>query len=1740
MHNMSNQFYNYISQIVLEYFKDEPVRSGDRFYLQLDNAVDVQGLVEALRNQGDVKIFIYQHELGEPYETFSIEVKDVRVVIAYTTDNVTPDFLVTLRNQVGEQNNVWKGTALLSIVSEQLDSIQGGSSDLQKEGMPLHPSSLFKRLKNDIEKNSPLVKMEQIILLDNMEKLLQEQEYQQITFFEFEDIFAILAKGSIENQDYQRFGLFKDEELGTLSGNKLKERLNLNRELYEQVRKVHDLGLGEEELEKRFTASGASLLKREDWQQTEFPTVHKHYQDALIAGDTRVTLKEIQLKGFQYWDRPHKDTAGGRRKRHIIVFNPEYKEEVQITASFLVESKDSKTLSSSYVKIPPAHKKDLEVKVGRTNLQVVIHVEQGRPKFVRFSYKHENKAVLGAEFLITILPIEPYILEVYKTAYAVDPAKKFLELQYEGEQLSFGSGYNKKTVEVFEDNQTVTFAADEQLTIVPQPEAFNDKEELHIHISLTDREYEVPILLKNELPESIPITGSRIWRLKRESQQDFEWNDNRLVFGNREFYLNPEYKLFLEWEKSWIKQGMKYAVLESDVLVSEDEDIQLSVEMREEYSRFLTYFRTKQNIPSLCYYSSELVERAVSYLKAYIQEIQSFKEGHEAGRKGRDLFKLGVLFAQGNIYFTPFHPLMVAFQLQMQQLAGSEEIDNSILGRLKVDGLLPFIYSDQDQPYKPDSQASAIEWLEFKPVSQVSIADASKYLAKVIEDKINQFEEHFAYLFSEHSKAPLQINMIGIENDLEFVRGLLQWMLKKIEARGGDVLKPIEVTLYKESHAESFFDIFSRTDSIEQFEEKFRIKLSSKQYEPQDLIRFLREKLFYFKRGATNGYKYAHISFYKMNAQESHALQSMEDMLSGITLDGLYTSVSSMKGAENYRTGFGTKTYRIDDDNLLTQTAYSLNELAANLRNGGNDAYRKGEAIFSRTTTADEKTLEAIFNSSHWVTFVDPSVDLEFFNSYKNIVVIHYSDQYSSSTRYDAITVTNKSQQYYAVIKEFLKTKEVESSEENVENTIKAFNTFNGEWLLRIIGSKGHYSREKLSIISAIKFSLAYFDHEDILWVPVSLEEILRVAGAVSLNKSEGVFTAKNLGVKGSHSDDLLLIGLEKRKDNLKMHFYPVEVKIGINKGDVLEKAKQQVKHTKKLINEALAPNSDKPFTSRFYRNFFVQLFIANANKLQQSHFWLDKSYNLSDEIIEKLLKDEFAISNSLQSIIGEGAILSFQRDAYHRSAEKEEEVTYLNLIEFDGYNGLIRSMEDMRQWIQVKESDFVKEDLLSYRYKDGIVKEGSIDSQQVHVNEITPRVNREEEKVAEESKVAEQKPSYDGENQDIPIPSRHDEEEPEANIFQLEDARILIGKAENSNRDIYWEFGNKGLANRHLLISGKSGQGKTYFMQCLLLEKSKQGIPSIVIDYTEGFLPDQLEEEFIGAMGSKLRHRIVYNEKLPINPFKGSKRIIGGIEMPESHTDIAERIKSVFSSVYKTLGIQQLNAIYDAILKGLETYGEQMDLPKLKTVLEQENSNYAKTALLQIRPLIDRNPFSSNNMNWDEIVESDGEVLIIQLTAYPREVQLIITEFILWDLWNYSIRHGNKNRPMPVIMDEAQNLDHRDGSPSARILTEGRKFGWSAWYATQFLKSQLSADELARLQNASEKIYFSPPEQEITTIAASLASHDPAERKKWEARLSSLRKGQCIVHAPVLMDNGELSKPAVTVVNITPLSERL
>lgn len=374
-----------------------------------------------------------------------------------------------------------------------------------------------------------------------------------------------------------------------------------------------------------------------------------------------------------------------------------------------------------------------------------------------------------------------------------------------------------------------------------------------------------------------------------------------------------------------------------------------------------------------------------------------------------------------------------------------------------------------------------------------------------------------------------------------------------------------------------------------------------------------------------------------------------------------------------------------------------------------------------------------------------------------------------------------------------------------------------------------------------------------------------------------------------------------------------------------------------------------------------------------------------------------------------------------------------------------------------------------------------------------------------------------------------------------ISNARALVGRVLETGEEVHWEYGHRDLPNRHLLISGSSGTGKTYLMQCLMLELARQGISSVVFDYTDGFTKTKLEPEFREFLEDNIVEFPVYTNPFPLNPFKRHEVLVAGQLQPQKTVDVADRIKSVFQAVY-SFGDQQASAIYQATRNGLEKYDDTMTLRRLREELHALSSDIpnAKTVLSKIEPMVDREPFdSSAEYDWDMIRSSRGKVFIVQLSGLTRDVQLIITEMVLWDAWYYNLKHGDQNTPFPVILDEAQNLDHRQGSPSTMILTEGRKFGWSGWFATQFLKKQLSQDQIQRLQQASTKIYFCPPEAEIADVA-SMIDPDKAARDNWRIRLSRLRKGECVVSGFSLDRDLKLVRRAPRVVRVTPLKDRI
>lgn len=375
-----------------------------------------------------------------------------------------------------------------------------------------------------------------------------------------------------------------------------------------------------------------------------------------------------------------------------------------------------------------------------------------------------------------------------------------------------------------------------------------------------------------------------------------------------------------------------------------------------------------------------------------------------------------------------------------------------------------------------------------------------------------------------------------------------------------------------------------------------------------------------------------------------------------------------------------------------------------------------------------------------------------------------------------------------------------------------------------------------------------------------------------------------------------------------------------------------------------------------------------------------------------------------------------------------------------------------------------------------------------------------------------------------------------EMNVGDVTKVRLLIGEDIRTKEKYYWEFGNKSLNNRHLLINGNSGCGKTYCIQALLMEAARQGVSAVVFDYTGGFTEDKLDPIFVKQMGENIEQRVVYVEGIPINPFKKGFIKVGGKDYPEKDVSVANRIAESFKKVY-SLGPQQTNQIYSAVMGGMKSHPDDMTFSIMVEELEETK---AETLMGRIRPFIDLDPFVlGENFDWRQIRDcQEGKVYILQFDGYGRDIQVLLTELLLWDILNFCTQTGDENKPFILVMDEAQNLSIGEKSPSARILQEGRKFGISGWYATQFMKPQLNDDEIQRLQQAGQKLYFCPPDDGIVTVAKNIDITAQGARE-WADRLKRLKKGECVTCGNMVC-NGKWTKYEPRIVKITSLQERI
>lgn len=1651
MHNMSSQLYSYVSDLILDYFKSQKIQPGEKFNLYLENKDSIELLYQSIKNNSAVKAdsFSYTHpDGGDTYTTFCFPIEGTSVIVA-SSASATEDYFTTLRNKVSDQKDIFEGTAILILFSGKLDSLLGGSGSLIKEGMPLHHARFKNQIEQDIEHTPTLKKHEKLILRSVLDRKTKSVVEDNNSIFDYEQVVNSLRKGSIGSKDYRNLGLFPQAELSSIQGD-LSKNLEGNFTLYEKFENIFQNGNPAIDLEQELPDAALTRIIKEDWHDFDYAEIVKWMDKEKEKAPPVFQAVEGDNLLQTLWFKTDGDSPSKRRNVNVIVFNPTlelpFKFNVRYDQFLKKEGLSAKSQSKNSV-------------VTTSGFSIIVEIKAFDAENLFSSIEYRDPDT-DKRYVIKILhlPFDTNVLSQFEGNFFLNIQKSnsFLQIK-ENTSLVFNPGGEVQVNDII-SLDTVFNVNEEQTLILENDYSLAQEDLIHFKVNLFG--IVLPIAIKTDFELPKPITGLDVWKDKRVHQTDFKYitegNTIKLLFKNNEKTVRDEFRNNLIQEQAIINSeayswflGNENAIKVNDILLNEG--IKLA------FDKLRNYFRDKGIQPSLAYLSPELKAIAIGFVESYVDQLEELKENTPLTLEQKNLLWLGVVKEVGGeqkIKFSPLHPLNLAYQLQLNDDLGNEDIYNAILKRLSPYNLVPYIEGKPNEVYIPIESSHSPEWLYYTVYLNSKQAQPKTFVADLVADKIKDFTTNFEFLFAQSSKSPVKINIINVGDCKEIVQGIFDYYRKYLNThlskRLSDVL-PVEVSIYGSDNVVTKFEELTFYDRVEDAERNLGIELKTKNFDREDLLNTFLEKVkFYSKKmpQKTEAFEYAHITFYQFDITKTE--QSYDEMSlvkTGVSLNGLIADVASTPRVQNYRTGFGTMDLP-DQPSALIKLATLFNSFARVANNG--HPYESNKALCTTINYDIKEQLEQLYQNSQWVTYIDPKVDLDFFKENKELVIIHYSDQYNNSNGYDAITVSRKTNQYEFVVKEFLEKHRVSfDGASDTVNIINFFNAINGDWLLRLIRQQSQFPREKLSLLSGIKSSLTFLHQDNIIWVPISLEEILRVSGNAGLNIGDGLFSTKNLGAIGAFSDDLLLIGLEAFEGQLLMYLYPVELKIGgLN---IVKKGIEQGRKTAHLLYEHLSKDG---FLGEFYKNFFGKLALTNAEKMKLFHVWDNQNWNIiTDTFRADLMNNNFTISNRLQETIGAFGLVHFGNDVFQRKISISGGFMRVDLREEDGYNFLVDSIDDLIHLFHQTETTIDKSLLLANNYFDikaatftamepfsdpegTIDEDDSVESTEQGIEKVTEKV------------------LSDG---DDPMPYQG----------TGEGIEVVFGADLNTNKTVVWQPNDTNrVMHTNTGIIGTMGTGKTQFTKSLISQlisnadknigDEKLGI--LIFDYKG----DYIKDDFVNATHA----RVLEPYHLPYNPLALDATDQSKPMLPlHTANDIKETIANAFN-----LGNVQKQKLRDVIVEAYESKGVfkgnreswLQSAPTLGDVCDiylGNETNSQDSLYAAISNLSEFEIFEPDTAKTQSLYSLIQGVVVINLSGYDESIQNLIVAITLDAFYTQMQRHGHslinghkRQLKKMILVDEADNFLSKNFTSIRKILKEGREFGVGTILSTQFL----------------------------------------------------------------------------------------
>ena len=1619
------QFEHFLVQRLTRWLQDS-INVGSRYQFQSPDAKNTKRLFKELKSNVSGAISFRGTSLQY------LEISGVKLIcIAHAEnrgqlpDGFNENYISTLRDEVAGQSGEFTGSALLIVHNSLLDTLINSADDLAAGTMPWSTESIKQDLEgliNDQPKPSKVL----LCLLRWQAELLEEDGG---SMFGYEQLFGAMATGN--EPDLTTMGLLPDASIADMSNEgQIEKRLKANRKLHDEIDTVvHHFP---EELEERLPDFGEKFIKEqfrdsesEAWKQTDVQTFWDEVEVQKQQGldFAAITSEACQLIG----PRNKKDTAAGKREKHLILVTEPEANAFDLKLTFHGKDLEKSQVLISHNKTLKDIQSDILRLTGSSKRHVsIIAPFMGQPTYLTIK-THRPKTKECFTFHILVVRKDDFYLPAFENKFLVNPGKESLTLQTEDMTLLVNEN-NPDTFYVSANENE----ADLGIYGTVNYQKLYEESDV-VQFSIRRGQHSLSFNIEGEVNQealSLPL-------LMDNGRFNLLFNDNyygqfiepksRVVIDNKEAKVIGRRFILLQREELFLTRGQ----ITQGAQGKDASELQYSApDIYKTWCDLTQYLKSRKTLLSLVSWGPALTELVRSYVQACLSYLKKIPLGRNISDTDRMVLRIGVAEWDGKEYFTPFHPLVLCYYLSLVDEIQDDRVHRSFRNlpditreRLNPKGLMPYIFCESGGFSYTQTLSENSFWLEIVPQQDTSYS----YVSKLVKEKAEEFIKTFAELFQQVDDAPLIINSVNNGDNREVFLGLLSYYQAGLLNS-----RHVHVNLYDDELCETEFDRFAEMGTYEQIKQEYRLDKGKAREKGDTVIELLRSRLSFskFVHAEEDQQSYAHLSFFKNNQKIQRVSSNIDEHISGVAAGGLLNGESSLSEHGSYLTAFGLA--NIDTQNKPQLEMARLYGRLLQPCKVLNEQYHERSSIGLAVSDQFKTLLERSYDSSIWTTIIDPKVTLDFFQNEQNLVLIHYSDQYTNSAGYDAITVTRQTDLYKQMLSQ------------QGDDLISEFNAFNGEWLLKMVTDTPKEQKAKLGMVGAWKLASVLLSGSDITWVPISVAEMVRVSGNIGLKMDKGDFARyhRNGQYAGNMSDDILFAGFKEGQ----LYLLPVEVKTGAHSSSSLDKAKEQCETLGRYLIEGLfGPDT---LEGKIYRSLFVRQVLMQVEKYQLYQVF-DPNY--FDQLLaerEQWLSGNYKLG-TLQGYPEGMVIAHLEGEGVYQTSTELRDKT-LQLVVPMGYLDMLVSTP-----LEQLQPKLVQDNTLAID-RQWFLGAGLEATTYQPATKLLDLEEDEDEPFEQPSHIVPTSPAISATMEPETPP-----EPPTEKAVQCA-LKVQFGSDSMSGQPIYWEPTNtEKVFNPNTAIIGTMGTGKTQFTKSLITQLIRnqehnvdgQPLGILILDYKA----DYMKRDFIQATNAK-----TYDlENLPFNPLA----LFGNKPRLPVHT--ASLFRSTLATAFG-LGPKQQNKIRNIVMEAYERSGISIKdnntwtkpaptIQQVWDVFEEDEKMEQDKLYAVMDELISFQIFDPDPANAQSLYDMVDGVTVINLSGYDPNIQNLVAGIILDIFYNQMHQQGSSKvdgqyRQLTkfVLVDEADNFMRQDFTSLRMLMKEGREFGVGTILSTQ------------------------------------------------------------------------------------------